>query len=181
MARAAKAGSIIKVIRERMAEITAWQAEGLSPREIAKRLKMSESSYRGARKRLEATMQTRQPPEVYAGISSDAPAVQTQVYEGIPLSQPDAVRIVLEETHTLLPALRTMAQDWPSVKAMLQDWLEQRQLYQISPAYQPYDGFYSCRLNGHLIAAIKEYAAQHRLSQSELVTLALQSYLEQHR
>jgi hypothetical protein len=181
MARAAKAGTIIEVIRQRMPDITAWQAEGVSQREIAKRLGMSDSSYRDARKRLQADTQAPKPPEVDGGLSSNTPAVQTRVYEGIPLSQPEAVRVVLEETHTLLPALRAMAQDWPSVKVMLQDWLEQRQLYQISPAYQPYDGFYSCRLNGRLIQAIKEYAAQHRLSQSELVTIALQSYLEHHK
>ena len=41
------------------------------------------------------------------------------------------------------------------------------------------DGFYSCRLNHHLIQDLKTYATEHRLSQSELVTIALQAYMRQ--
>jgi hypothetical protein len=52
---------------------------------------------------------------------------------------------------------------------------------EVSPAYQPYDGFYSCRLNHRLIHDLKAYATENRLSQSELVTLALQIYIGQRR
>lgn len=74
-----------------------------------------------------------------------------------------------------------MAQQWPTVQAMLQEWEQRQQLLHVSPTYQPYDGFYSCRLNNHLIQDLKTYATQHRLSQSELVTLALQAYLQEHK
>jgi hypothetical protein len=101
--------------------------------------------------------------------------------EGIPVSQTEAAHVVIREMHTLLPVLQEMTRDWPALRTMLGEWSQQQQLLRVSPAYQPYDGFYSCRLNSRLIQALKESAAQHRLSQSELVTLALQTYLEQHR
>jgi hypothetical protein len=73
-----------------------------------------------------------------------------------------------------------MFEGWPSLRGMLQEWSQRQQLLQISPAYQPYDGYYSCRLNNRLIQAIKAFTTQHRLSQSELVTIAVQAYLEKH-
>jgi hypothetical protein len=39
--------------------------------------------------------------------------------------------------------------------------------------------FYSVRVSHRLIQDIKVYAGDHRLSQSELVTIALQAYMRQ--
>jgi predicted DNA binding CopG/RHH family protein len=74
-----------------------------------------------------------------------------------------------------------MVEEWSVLQSMIHEYTQRQQLLQVAPTYQPYDGFYTCRLNTHLIQDIKAYASEHRLSQSELVTLALQAYLERHR
>ena len=162
----ARARSNIETIRQRLADIEAWQAEGVSQREISRRLGMSESSFRTAIKHAMPTQ-----------IDVGRPIPGANRYEAVALPQPEAIRVVLEETNSLLPALREMAEQWPTVQAMLREWTERQQLLQVSPAYQPYDGFYSCRLNKRLIEDLKTYAVEHRLSQSQLVTLALQAYM----
>jgi predicted DNA binding CopG/RHH family protein len=173
-------GDNLEKVRKHWADIQAWQAEGISQREMAKRLGKSESSLRYALAQVEAAMHAAAPTEVHEGISPPMPALEAQVYQGILLSKTEEARVVLTEMHALLPTLQAIAHNWPSLKTMLQDWSKRQQLLQVSPAYQPYDGFYSCRLNNRLIQAIKEFAARQRLSQSELVTMALQGYMEKH-
>ena len=173
-------GDNLEKVRNHWTDIQAWQTEGTSQREMAKRLSMSESSLRYALAQVEAAMQAAAPTEVHERISPPMPALEAQVYQGIPLSKTEEARVVLTEMHALLPTLQAIAHSWPSLKTMLQDWSQQQQLLQVSPTYQPYDGFYSCRLNARLIQAVKEFAARQRLSQSELVTMALQAYMEKH-
>jgi predicted DNA binding CopG/RHH family protein len=177
---AVKAGDNLEKVRSRRADIRTWQAKGVTKREMARRLHMSDSSFRDALTRLETEEDAGPRPPVYEDISLQTHTVETQVYEGILLSNTEAVRAALNEMHTLFPVLREMVQGWPLLRSMLADWAQRQQLLQVSPAYQPYDGFYSCRLNTCLIQAIKEFAAQHRLSQSELVTMALQTYIGRH-
>jgi predicted DNA binding CopG/RHH family protein len=148
---------------------------------MARRLHMSDSSFRDALAQVTAATPAVALTEVREGISPPMSTLEAQVYQGIPLSKTEEARVVLTEMHVLLPTLQAIAHDWPSLKTMLQDWSQRQQLLQVSPAYQPYDGFYSCRLNNRLIQAIKEFAARQRLSQSELVTMALQGYMEKHR
>jgi predicted DNA binding CopG/RHH family protein len=167
-------------VRHHWADIQAWQAEGVAKREMARRLHMSDSSFRDALAQVEAATPAGASTEVHKGISPPMPALEAQVYQGIPLSRTEEARVVLTEMHALLPTLQAIAHEWPSLKTMLQDWSQRQQLLQVSPAYQPYDGFYSCRLNTRLIQAVKAFAARQRLSQSELVTMALQGYLEKH-
>jgi hypothetical protein len=163
---AAKAGEIVETVRQRLPEIKAWQAEGVSLREMSRRLGVSESSFRGALKRVEA--------EAHTEVHLDRPS---RVYEGISPAQPEAVRVVMEEARSLLPTLREMVEEWGVMQAMIHEYTQRQALLQVSPAYQPYDGFYSCRLNHRLIHDLKAYSAANRLSQSELVTLAVQSFL----
>ena len=59
------------------------------------------------------------------------------------------------------------------------EYCQQQHLLHVAPAYQPYDGFYSVRLSHRLIQDLKVYAGDRRLSQSELVTIALQAYMRQ--
>jgi hypothetical protein len=175
---AAKAGAQVAKVRQQWARVQVWLTEGIAKREIARRLDMPDPSFRDAYAKVRGEQAAQVAPAVYEGAPAHTPAVDTQVYQGIPLSTGEEARATLVEVHTLLPLLRELAQDWPALRGMLQDWTQQRQLLQVSQAYQPYDGYYSCRLNTRLIQAIKDYAAQHRLSQSELVTLALQTYME---
>jgi hypothetical protein len=178
MSHAAKTGAALEAIRQRLPEIQAWQAEGVSLRKISRRLDIPDSSFRGALKRVMA--EALEPTEVHLDIPAQKATVSTRVYEGIPSSQPEAVRVVMEEARSLLPTLRDMVQEWGVMQAMIHEYTQRQKLLQVSPAYQPYDGFYSCRLNNRLIQDIKAYAAENRLSQSELITLAVQAYLGQH-
>jgi hypothetical protein len=165
----AKAGEIVETVRQRLPEIKAWQAEGVALREIGRRLGVPDSSLRGALKRVHT--------EVHLDKPSPKARATTPVYEGILPTQPEAIRVVMEEARSLLPTLREMVQEWDVLQAMIHEYTQRQQLLQVSPAYQPYDGFYSCRLNHRLIHDLKAYAADNRLSQSELVTLALQVYM----
>jgi hypothetical protein len=155
-------------LRSHWSEIQAWRTEGMSKREMARRLHMSESSFRDAL------------AQVDNSISTKTATIEPQVHEGIPMSKTEEARAVLTELHALLPTLQTIAHEWPSLREMLSDWSQRQRLLHVSPTYQPYDGFYSCRLNNRLIQAIKEFAAKNRLSQSELMTMALQAYMERH-
>ena len=87
--------------------------------------------------------------------------------------------MILEEAQSLLPTLREMVQSWGVLQAMMGEYSQQQQLLHVSPEYQPYDGFYSVRLSHRLIQDLKAYAVDHRLSQSELITIALQAYMRQ--
>jgi hypothetical protein len=170
---AAKAGEIVETVCQSLPAIKAWQAEGVSLREISRRLGVSDSSFRGALKRVEA--------EAHTGVHLDRPSPPTRVYEGISPAQPEAIRVVMEEARSLLPTLREMVEEWGIMQAMIHEYTQRQQLLEVAPTYQPYDGFYSCRLNHRLIHDLKAYAAENRLSQSELVTLALQGYMGQHK
>ena len=87
--------------------------------------------------------------------------------------------MILEEAQSLLPTLREMVQSWGVLQAMMVEYSQQQQLLHVAPEYQPYDGFYSVRLSHRLIQDIKVYAVDRRLSQSELITIALQAYMRQ--
>jgi hypothetical protein len=174
---AAKTGEIVETVYQSLSAIKAWQAEGVSLREMSRRLGVSESSFRGALKRVEAEAHT----EVHLDKPSQRAPVNTRVYEGVLPSQPEAIRVVMEEARSLLPTIREMVTEWSVLQAMIHEYTQRQQLLEVAPTYQPYDGFYSCRLNHRLIRDLKAYAAENRLSQSELVTLALQVYMGQRR
>jgi predicted DNA binding CopG/RHH family protein len=65
----------------------------------------------------------------------------------------------------------------PVLKIMVKQWSEQQSLQQIPDEYKKYSATYSVRLNERLIDAIKQYADEHRLSQSAVITLAMQQLL----
>jgi hypothetical protein len=73
--------------------------------------------------------------------------------------------------------LRELQEIFPVLKAMARQWSEQQALTEIPDKYKTYGVTYSVRLNERLIEAVKEYAKRHRLSQSEVVTSALQQLL----
>jgi hypothetical protein len=166
MRQTARAGEATEIVRQRLPQIKAWQAEGVALREIGRRLKVPDSSLRGALKRVESD------------VHADRP---TQVYQGILPSQPEAVHVVMEEARSLLPTLREMVAEWSVLQSMIHEWTQRQQLLEVAPTYRPYDGFFSCRLNHRLIRDLRAYAAENRLAQSELVTLALQIYMGQRR
>ena len=167
-------GETKAAVLKRLPEITQWRAEGIAQREIARRLGLADSSLRNVLKGLEAD-----PTDVYRGIPAAQPLPLTPVYEGVPPSSPEAVKVILEEAQSLLPTLREMVQSWGVLQAMMGEYSQQQQLLHVAPEYQPYDGFYSVRLNHRLIQDIKAYTVDHRLSQSELITIALQAYMRQ--
>jgi hypothetical protein len=165
----ASRGETKEAVMKHLPEITQWRAEGIAQREIARRLNISESSLRHALKTL--------PTDVHHSIPGKLPASDAPVYEGIPAHSPEAIKVVFEEAQSLLPTLREMVQSWGVLHKMIMEYSQQQQLLQVAPQYQPYDGFYSCRLSHRLIQDVKAYASEHRLSQSELVTIALQAYM----
>jgi hypothetical protein len=163
MRQTVKAGDAQAVIEQHLQDIDQWKAEGISQREMARRLNVPDSSFRDAYKRLSKP------------VHADR---LTHVYEGIPASQPEAVKVVFEEARSLLPTLREMVQSWDVLREMMTEYSHRQQLLEVAPQYKTYEGFYSCRLSNRLIQDIKKYAADHRLSQSELVTVALQAYMQ---
>jgi hypothetical protein len=167
-------GATKAAVLKRLPEITQWRAEGIAQREIARRLGIADSSLRDALKGLGGD-----PTGVDRGIPTAPPSPLTPVYEGIPASSPEAVKVILEEAQSLLPTLREMVQSWGVLQAMMVEYSQQQHLLHVAPEYQPYDGFYSVRVSHRLIQDIKVYAVDHRLSQSELVTIALQAYMRQ--
>jgi hypothetical protein len=81
------------------------------------------------------------------------------------------------ELSTYLPVLRELQELLPLLKPMAKQWSEQQTLAQIPEEYKKYGPTYSVRLSERLIEDLKEYAQRHRLSQSEVVTVALQQLL----
>jgi hypothetical protein len=81
------------------------------------------------------------------------------------------------EVSTYLPLLRELQELLPLLKPMAKQWSEERTLTQIPEEYKKYGPTYSVRLSERLIEDLKEYAQRHRLSQSEVVTAALQQLL----
>jgi predicted DNA binding CopG/RHH family protein len=100
-----------------------------------------------------------------------------KVYESIPIPTSDAYLALPEELFKLLPALQELQDILPVLKVMAKQWSEQQSLQQIPDEYKKYSATYSVRLNERLIDAIKQYADNHRLSQSAVVTLAMQQLL----
>jgi hypothetical protein len=175
----AKTGEIVETVRQRLPQIKAWQAEGVALREMSRCLRVSDSSFRGALKRV--LTKDRDHTWVYPDRPPQNTTPNTHAYQGILPSQPEAIRVVMEEARSLLSTLREMVEEWGVMQAMIHEYTQRQQLLQVSPAYQPYNSFYSCRLNQNLIRDLRAYAAENRLSQSELVTLALQVYMGQRR
>ena len=133
MSQAAKARAILEVVRQHLPQIHTWQAEGVSQREISRRLDIPDSSFRRALKRVMA--EAPEPQEVHLDIPAQKTTVSTRVYEGIPPSQPEAVRVVMEEARSLLPTLRDMVQEWGVMQAMIHEYTQRQKLLQVSPAY----------------------------------------------
>jgi hypothetical protein len=158
------------IVLQHLSEINQWKADGMPQREIARKLDIPESSLRGALKTI--------PTDVHQRISTQPSASDAQVYEGIPPTSPEALQLI-EEARSLLPTIREVVQSWGVLQAMIAAYAQQQELLQVAPQYRPYDGFFSCRLSHQLIRDIKAYATEHRLSQSELVTIALQAYMRQ--
>ena len=148
----------------------------MAQREIARRLGIADSSLRTALKSLDADS-TGDTTKVHLDRPAAQPSPIPPLYEGIPAHSPEAVKIVFEEAQSLLPTLREMVQSWTILQAMIMEYSQQQRLLEVSAAYRPFDGFYSCRLSNHLIKDLKAYATEHRLSQSELLTIALQAYM----
>jgi hypothetical protein len=163
-------GETKEAVLRHLPEITQWRAEGVPQREIARRLGIADSSLRHVLKDL--------PTEVHHHTPAQSPVGDAPVYEGISPPTPEAIEAI-EEAQSLLPTLREMVQSWGVLNRMILEYSQRQQLLEVSPAYQPYDGFYSCRLSHQLIQDLKTYAAEHRMSQSELVTIALQAYMRQ--
>jgi hypothetical protein len=145
-------GETQSIVQQHLPEINQWRAEGIPQREIARRLGIPDSSLRHALKTL--------PTEVHPRMSEPVSGSDAQIYQGI------------------LPTLREVVDSWDTLKEMLADYTQRKRLEGVAPEYQPYDGFYSCRLSHRLIEDIRAYATEHRLSQSELVTVALQAYMK---
>jgi hypothetical protein len=163
-------GETKEAVLRHLPEITQWRAEGVPQREIARRLGIPDSSLRHVLKDL--------PTEVHHRTPEQPPVGNAQIYEGVPPKNPEAIEAI-EEAQSLLPTLREMVQSWGVLNRMILEYSQRQQLLEVAPTYQPYDGFYSCRLSHRLIQDLKTYAAEHRMSQSELVTIALQAYMRQ--
>jgi len=81
------------------------------------------------------------------------------------------------EVSTYLPVLRELQELLPLLKPLVREWSEERTLPEIPEEYKKYSTTYSVRLSPRLIETLKQYAERHRLSQSEVVTKALQQLL----
>jgi transcriptional regulator with XRE-family HTH domain len=176
MAQKRSSESASEVVRRRLTTIRDWQAQGLSQREIAERLGMAKSTYQNALKGVEAEkIQASDTLQDNEGI----PETQAlaKVYEGIHISTSDTRLALPEEFSRLLPALQELQDILPVLKIMAKQWSEQQSLLQIPDEYKKYSATYSVRLNERLIDAIKQYADEHRLSQSTVITLAMQQLL----
>jgi predicted DNA binding CopG/RHH family protein len=168
--------SAIEVVRRRLTAIRHWQAQGLSQRRIAEQLGLAKSTYQNMLKRVEA-----EKVQADDSVQDDEGIPETQaltkVYEGIHISTSGTSLAVPEEFSRLLPALEELQDMLPVLKMMATQWSEHQLLQQIPDEYKKYSATYSVRLNERLIEAIKKYADEHRLSQSAVITLAIQQLL----
>jgi hypothetical protein len=159
------------IVRRRLTDIRRWRAEGVSGRAIAERLGLSDSGYRGAVARVEG-----EHPNGAADVDARPPtntSALAKVYEGKPIQTSEEQPAWLAEMFGYLPALRQLQNILPVLETMANQWSEQQSVKQIPEEYQKYNDTYSVRLNERLIEAIKTYAQQHRLTQSELITAAV--------
>jgi hypothetical protein len=67
--------------------------------------------------------------EVDRGIPTAQPLPLTPVYEGIPVSSPEAVKVIIEEAQSLLPTLREMVQSWGVLPSPRRNILALRQFW----------------------------------------------------
>jgi predicted DNA binding CopG/RHH family protein len=166
-----------EVVRRRLADIRRWQKEGKSVRAIAAELGIPNTSYRRILQQVEGEkLDAKESLHVDEGIPTKTQAI-AKVYESIPIPTSDAYLALPEELFKLLPALQELQDILPVLKVMVKQWSEQQSLQQIPDEYKKYSATYSVRLNERLINAIKQYADDHRLSQSAVVTLAMQQLL----
>jgi predicted DNA binding CopG/RHH family protein len=176
MARTQRTERAIDVVRRRLADIHTWQRQKKSVRFIAKELDLGTTTYWDALKLVE---EEKQEAKDALQVDEGMPETQalTKVYEGIHIPTSDAYLALPEELGKLLPALQELQDILPVLKVMAKQWTEQQSLQQIPDEYKKYSATYSVRLNERLIDAIKQYADNHRLSQSAVVTLAMQQLL----
>jgi predicted DNA binding CopG/RHH family protein len=161
------------VIRHRLPEIHAWQAQNLNQTEISKRLSLARSTYQDALKQVEAE-KVEADDTLQANDGIPETQALSKIYEGIHIPTSETSLALPEEISRLLPALQELQDILPVLKIMANQWSEQQSLQQIPDEYKKYSATYSVRLNERLIEAIKQYADDHRLSQSAVVTLAVQ-------
>jgi predicted DNA binding CopG/RHH family protein len=180
MAQTRSAESADDVVRRRLAEIHAWLAQGQGLREIAKRLGLAKSTFNDALKRVRA--EKREAKE-HLQVDEGIPETQAlaKVYEGIHISTSDRSLALPEELARFVPALQELQDLLPVLRIMAKEWSEQQSLQQIPDEYKKYSATYSVRLNERLIQDIKKYADDHRLSQSAVITLAVQQLLARTR
>jgi DNA-binding Lrp family transcriptional regulator len=164
------------VVRRRLADIHAWRAQGQSLREMAERLDLSTTTFYRALKRVEAE---KIEAKEHLGVDEGIPETQalTKVYEGIHISTSDRDLALPEELARLVPAMQKLQDLLPVLTIMAKEWTEHQSLQQIPDEYKKYGATYSVRLNERLIQDIKKYADDHRLSQSAVITLAVQQLL----
>ena len=162
-----------EVVRRRLPEIRAWQAQNLTQKVIGERLGLAKSTYQDALKQVEAEKrEVKEHLEVDEGIPEQTQAL-AKVYEGIHISTSDASLALPEEISRLLPALQELHDILPVLKTMAKQWSEQQSVVQLPEKYQKYNAIYTVRLNDELIDAIKAYTKKHRLTQSEFLTAAV--------
>jgi predicted DNA binding CopG/RHH family protein len=176
MAETQRTESAVDVVRRRLTDIHAWQRQQKPVIAIAKELGLARTSYRRA---LQLVEEEKREAKDALQVDEGMPETQalTKVYEGIHIPTSDAYLALPEELCKLLPALQELQDILPVLKVMAKQWSEQQSLQQIPDEYKKYSATYSVRLNEHLIDAIKQYADEHRLSQSAVITLAMQQLL----
>jgi predicted DNA binding CopG/RHH family protein len=171
MAQGGVLDEVVKIVRDRQADIRAWQAENpkLGYRKIAQRLGVSESTYLRALDVIKEDAQAA-PSGINKRVRTNTRPLPAKVYEGTPIHTSEHAPALLQEALTHLPALREMQEYWPVLKAMAQQWSEQQSMARIPEAYRKFNAFYTVRLSEQLIEAIKVYTKRHRLTQSEFIT-----------
>jgi len=173
-----------EVVRRRLSEIRAWQAQRLTQREIIKRLGLAKSTYQDALKQVEVEKQeAKERLEVDEGIPENNRGLAKRVYDGALLLvgesddkqslDRDRLLPVLKDLQQVLPTLQEMHTFWPVLKTMATQWSEQQSVAQIPEHYQKYNAIYTVRLNDELVEKIKAYTKKNRLTQSEFLTAAV--------
>jgi hypothetical protein len=170
MAQGSVLPEVIKIVRDRQAEIQAWQAQKLGYRKIAQQLEVSPSSYLRA---LDSVKENE--PSNTSDVDKRLPTntqALAKVYEGTPIHTSENAPALLQEVLIQLPVWRELQEYWPVLKTMAQQWSEQQSLTHIPEGYRKFNAFYSVRLNDQLIEDIKAHTKRHRLTQSEFITAA---------
>jgi predicted DNA-binding protein YlxM (UPF0122 family) len=164
------------IVRRRLSEIHAWRAQGQSLRQMAEQLNLRKSTFHDALKRVEAEkLDAKERLQVDEG-TPESQAL-AKVYEGIHIPTSDRSLALPEELARLIPAMQELQDLLPVLTMMAKEWSEHQSLQQIPDEYKKYGATYSVRVNERLIQDIKKYADDHRLSQSAVITLAVQQLL----